>query len=100
MKVFFFQLDGCGHSQDNATPSIFPDSKNSTIELSNEVSYVSEIFWKGGPKHMATPVVVVNYGFPSILWQMSPNLWQNDLSSSKFWIPLNFMANVPKIMAK
>ena len=28
-KVLLFQLDGRGHPQDDATPSFFPDSKNS-----------------------------------------------------------------------
>ena len=48
VKVLLFQLDGRGHSQDDATPSFFPDSKTSIIGLSNEVSFVSEIFCKGG----------------------------------------------------
>ena len=48
VKVLLFQLDGCGHPQDDATPSFFPDSKNSIVGLSNEVSFVSKIFWKGG----------------------------------------------------
>ena len=48
VKVLLFQLDGRGHSQDDTTPSFFPDSKTSIIGLSNEVSFVSEIFWKSG----------------------------------------------------
>ena len=47
-KVLLIQLDGRGHPKDDATPSFFPDSKNSIVGLSNEVSFVSEIFWKGG----------------------------------------------------
>ena len=48
VKVLLFQLDGRGHPQDDATPSFFPDSKNSIVGLSNEVSFVSKIFWIGG----------------------------------------------------
>ena len=46
--MLLFQLDGRGHPKDDATPSFFPDSKNSIVGLSNEVSFVSKIFWKGG----------------------------------------------------
>ena len=46
--MLLFQLDGRGYPQDDATPSFFPDSKNSIIGLLNEVSFVSEIFCKGG----------------------------------------------------
>ena len=48
VKVLLFQLDGLGHSQDDAMPSFFPDSKIFIIGLSNEISFVSEIFCKGG----------------------------------------------------
>ena len=48
VKVLLFQLDGCGHPQDDATPSFFPDLKNFIVGLSNEVSFVSKIFWVGG----------------------------------------------------
>ena len=48
VKVLLIQLDARGHPQVDATPSFFPDSKNSIVELSNEVSLVFEIFWKGG----------------------------------------------------
>ena len=44
VKVLLIQLDGRGHPQDDATPSFFPDSKKSIVGLSNEVSFVSEIF--------------------------------------------------------
>ena len=47
VKVLLFQLDGRGHPQDDATPSFFPDSKNSIVGLSNELSFVSDIFWDG-----------------------------------------------------
>ena len=43
-KLLLFQLDGCGHPQDDATPSFFPDSTNPLIRLSNEVSFVSEFY--------------------------------------------------------
>ena len=46
VKVLLFQLDGRGHPHIDAMPSFFPDSKNSLVGLSNEVSLVSEMFWK------------------------------------------------------
>ena len=46
VNVLLFQLDGYGHPQDDATSSFFLDSKSSILELSNEVSFVSEFFWK------------------------------------------------------
>ena len=67
MKALLLQLDGHGHPKDNATPSFFPDSKNSTVELSNELSYVSEIFWKGGK------IVCKLLGSPKI-WPVSVKL--------------------------
>ena len=48
VKVLLIQLDGRGHPQDDATSSFFPDSKNSIVGLSNEVSFVPEILWKDG----------------------------------------------------
>ena len=48
VKVVLFQLRGRGHPQNDATPNIFPDSKRMLSGLSNEVSFVSEIIWKGG----------------------------------------------------
>ena len=47
VKVLLFQLDGCGHPQDDATSSFFLDSKSSILGLSNEVSFVSKFFWDG-----------------------------------------------------
>ena len=44
-KKVLFQLRGCGHPQNDAMPSIFPDSISLSIGLSNEVPYVSELFW-------------------------------------------------------
>ena len=46
VKVLVIQLDGRGHSKDDATPSFCPDSKNSMVGLPNEVSFVSKISWK------------------------------------------------------
>ena len=48
VKVVLFQLRGCGHPQDRAMPNFFPDSKSSILGLSNEVSFVTEYFWKDG----------------------------------------------------
>ena len=48
VKVVLFQLRGHGHPQNDATPNIFPDSKSLLLGLSNEVSFVSEIYWKCG----------------------------------------------------
>ena len=48
VKVLFFQLDGCGHPQDDVMPSFFLDSKSHILGLSNEVSFFSELFWEGG----------------------------------------------------
>ena len=48
VKVLLFQLDRRGHSQDDAMPSFFPDSKSFILGLSNKVSFVSEIYWKDG----------------------------------------------------
>ena len=48
VKVVLFQLRWLGHPQNDAMPNIFPDSKSLLLGLSNEVSFVSEIYWKGG----------------------------------------------------
>ena len=48
VKVVLFQLRGRGHPQNDATPNIFPDSKGLLLGLSNEVSFVTEIYWKDG----------------------------------------------------
>ena len=47
VKVVLFQLRGRGHPQNDTTPNIFPDSKRLLLGLSNKVSFVSEIYWKG-----------------------------------------------------
>ena len=41
-----FQLRGRGHPQDDATPNFCADSKRPILGLSNEVSFVPEIFGK------------------------------------------------------
>ena len=41
VKVVLFQLRGCGHPQDTATPNFFPNFKGSLLGLSNEVSNFS-----------------------------------------------------------
>ena len=43
VKVVLFQLRGCGHPQDDATPNFFADSKRPILGLSNEVSFVPKI---------------------------------------------------------
>ena len=48
VKVVFFQLRGCSHPQDDATPNFFANSKRPILGLSNEVSFVPEFFWKDG----------------------------------------------------
>ena len=48
VKAVLFQLRGPGHPQGDATPNFFPDSESLLLGLSNEVSFVSEIFWKCG----------------------------------------------------
>ena len=48
VKVMLFQLRGCGHPQDDATPNFFADSKRPILGLSNEVSFVPESLWKDG----------------------------------------------------
>ena len=48
VKVVLFQLRGCGHPQDDATPNFFADSKRPIKGLSNEISFVPETLWKDG----------------------------------------------------
>ena len=48
VKVVLFQLRGCGHPQDDATPYLFANSECPILGLSNEVSFVPEILWKDG----------------------------------------------------
>ena len=47
-KVVLFQFRMRGHPQDDAMPYFFPDSKSSTLGLSNKVPFVTEYFWKDG----------------------------------------------------
>ena len=44
VKVVLFQLRGRGHPQDDATPNFIPDSESSILGLSNELSFVSELY--------------------------------------------------------
>ena len=48
VKVVLFQLRGSGHPQDDAMPNFFANSERLILGLSNEVSFVPEIFWKEG----------------------------------------------------
>ena len=48
LKVLLFQLSGRGNPHDNATAKVIPDSNSCILGLSNEVSFVSGFFWKGG----------------------------------------------------
>ena len=48
VKVVLFWIRGPGHPQDDTNPNFFPDSKSSILGLSNEVSFVSKLFWKSG----------------------------------------------------
>ena len=65
VKLLLFQSSGCGHLQDGATPSFFPDSKSSILGLSIDVLFVLEFFLKmletlktlkGGQIYMEDPV--------------------------------------------
>ena len=46
VKVVLSKLRGRGHSQGNAKSNFFPDPKSFLIGLSNEVTFVSELFWE------------------------------------------------------
>ncbi len=48
LKVMLFQLSGRGNLHDNATTKVILDSNICILGLSNEVSFVSGFFWKGG----------------------------------------------------
>ena len=48
VKVVLFQLRGPGHPQDDTTPNFFPDSNSPMLGLSNEVSFVSELYQEDG----------------------------------------------------
>ena len=45
VKEVLFQLRGHGYPQDDATPNFFPDSKLAILGLSNEISFVSKLFF-------------------------------------------------------
>ena len=48
VKVVLFQLRGHGHPQDDAMPNFFFESEGSILGLSNETSFVSEIYCTDG----------------------------------------------------
>ena len=48
LKVVFFWFQGRGRSYKGATPNVATDSKFLILELSNEVSFVSEFQLKQG----------------------------------------------------
>jgi len=48
VKIVLFQLRGHGHPQDDAMPNFLLDSKGPLLDLSNEVSFISEFVRKGG----------------------------------------------------
>ena len=50
VEVVLFQLRGRDHPQDDATPNFSSDFKSSIIGLSNDLSFVSNFFWKGSKK--------------------------------------------------
>ena len=48
VKVVLFQLRGHSQHQNDAKANFFENSKLPILGLSNEVSFVLEILWKGG----------------------------------------------------
>ena len=48
VKVVLFQLRGHSQPQNDAKAKIFANSERPILGLSNEVSFVPEILWKGG----------------------------------------------------
>ena len=44
VTMVLFQLREHDHPKDDAMPNFFPDSRNSMLWLSNEVSFVTEFF--------------------------------------------------------
>ena len=48
VKVVLFQLKGPGHHQDDTTRNFFPNSNSPMLGLSNEVSFVSELYLEYG----------------------------------------------------
>ena len=44
VKAVLFKLRGPSHPQDDTIPNFFPDSKSPILDLSNEVSFVSELY--------------------------------------------------------
>ena len=48
LKVVFFRFQGRGRSFKGAIPNVATDSKFLILEVSNEVSFVSELQWIHG----------------------------------------------------
>ena len=48
LKVLLFKLSGRGNPHDDATPNLISDSYSCILGLSNEVSFISGFFLKGG----------------------------------------------------
>ena len=48
LKMLFFKLSGRGNPHDDAMPNLIFDSYSYILELSNEVSFISGFFLKGG----------------------------------------------------
>ena len=48
VEVVLFQLRGCSQPQNDALANIFANSKRPILGLSNDVSFVPEIFLKDG----------------------------------------------------
>ena len=48
VKVVLFQLRGRSQPQNDARANFFANSERPILGLSNEVSFVPEILWKGG----------------------------------------------------
>ena len=48
LKVLLFQLSGRGNPHDDATPNFISDSSSCILVLSNDISFVSGLFLKGG----------------------------------------------------
>ena len=66
VKVVLFQLRGPGQPQDDATPNFFSDSKGPMLGLSNEVSFVSELYQEDGQNNKS---VFIQNALPKQKWQ-------------------------------
>ena len=66
VKLLLLQLGGCGHPQDGAIPSLFPDSKSSILGLSIDVYFVLELLKKGAENFKNVKRGANIYGGPCI----------------------------------